>query len=307
MDNADAADARVWIGPDEDSLVAAGVRRGGGRVVALPDANAVVWMHREPEGLRSALHGGIRWVQLSVSGVDAWIADPILRTGPVFTSARGAYAHAVGEQAVALLLAGSRDLHTAARAETWRRPDTRMLRGATVAVVGAGAIGREVIRLLEPFGVRPVAVNRSGEPVPGAIRTLPATRLDEVWPVADYFVLAAPGTSDTRCVVGAAELRAMPRHAWLVNVGRGSLVDTEALVLALGAGIVRGAALDVTEPEPLPAEHPLWTQPRCLITSHSANPPEARRHGMAERVERNVVRWTRGEPLIGEIDLARGY
>jgi phosphoglycerate dehydrogenase-like enzyme len=181
----------------------------------------------------------------------------------------------------------------------------RALEGATVAIVGAGGIGRALISLLAPFGAEAIAVTRRGRPVTGAARTLPADRLAEAWPAADYVVVAAPATDGTRHLVGASELAAMREDAWLVNVARGSLVDTEALVRALRERAIGGAALDVTDPEPLPDGHPLWEL--ALITPHVATPPDAEARHFARRVAENVRRLAAREPLEGEIDPEGGY
>jgi len=298
---------QVWVGPDPDPVIEDGVRRGGGQLTPSDDAEVVVWLGRVPAGLAQHLHPGVRWVQLALSGVDSWVGDPVMDSGPEFLAVRGIYAPQVAEHALALLLAGARDLARAARSTSWDRPDTRMLAGATVVIVGAGAIGKELIRFLHPFRCRVVAVNRTGTPVEGAARTLPVSRLDEACAMGEYVVLAAPATPDTHALIGERQLARMPRDAWIVNVGRGPLIDTAALTTALAEGVVRGAALDVTEPEPLPADHPLWREPRCLITSHSANPADARLASLADRVAENVGRFARGEPLLGHIDPRSGF
>ena len=297
----------VWIGPGEDPRVTDAVLRSDGRLVEPNQAEAVVWLNPRPGGLDAVLHQGVRWVQLPLAGVEAWIGDPVLTSGPLFTSARGAYAKAVAEHALALLLAGSRRLADAARSTSWNRPDTRMLTGAGVVVIGAGGIGIELIRYLAPFECRITAVNRSGDPVEGADETLPVSRLDEACGRGDYLVVAAPATPATNALIGADQLARMSPEAWLVNIARGSLIDTEALTAALAAGRIGGAALDVTEPEPLPAGHPLWTEPRCLITSHSANPTAARLQALADRVAENLARYARGDELIGVIDPEAGF
>ena len=161
-----------------------------------------------------------------------------------------------------------------------------------MAIIGTGSIGRALIELLEPFRVEVLAVTRRGRD-----GTIPIDRVGEVWPHADFVVIAAPSTPATRHLVGAAELAAMRQDAWLVNVARGSLVDTDALVAALAAGEIGGAALDVTDPEPLPDGHPLWTEPRALITPHVANPDATLRLYLASLVRENVRRFAAGEPL----------
>ena len=215
----------------------------------------------------------------------------------------------MAEHTLGLILAGARRLHLAARATSWRTKELNghTLEGRRVAIVGAGGIGRSLIDMLEPFGTEVIAVTRSGREVEGAAESLPADRLAEVWPRADVVVLAAPATGETKHLLGEAELRALPEHAWVVNVARGSLVDTDALVRVLADGTIAGAALDVTEPEPLPDDHPLWSEPRALITPHTANPPQALLRRLAGRVEENVRRFGAGDDLLGVVDLDRDY
>ena len=252
----------------------------------------------------------MRWVQLSSAGVEQWVRAGTVGGDRTFTSATGAYGRPVAEHALALMLAADKGLPAFARARGWDRDGrarTRALEGATVAIVGAGGIGRALIGLLEPFGAEVLAVTRRGHDVPGAAGTYAATDLAQVWPEAHHVVIAAPATEGTRRLVGAGELAAMREDAWLVNVARGSLVDTEALVTALREHAIAGAALDVTDPEPLADDHPLWELPNALITPHVGTPLEAERLRFAERVRLNVRRFAAGEPLEGVIDAGRGY
>ena len=124
---------------------------------------------------------------------------------------------------------------------------------------------------------------------------------------ADAVVVALALTAETRHVIDASVLEAMPEHAMLVNVGRGGHIDTEALVAALAAGSIGGAALDVTDPEPLPDGHPLWDEPRCLITPHVGNTPEMGAPLLESRVRENVSRFAIGRPLLGPVDVDAGY
>lgn len=299
---------RVHVGPEPDETLVAAVRRAGGRVVEdLDEAEAVVWLDSDPGSLMSLLHGRLRWVQLPSAGVRRWVEVGLLDRDLVVTSAVGAYAPQVAEHALALLLACFRQLHRYARTSSWIEQETRSLSGSTVAIVGAGSIGTTLVDLLRPLQVQVVAVNRSGDAVDGAQETLPASRLDEVWPKVDAVVLAAPATPETYHLVGRAQLTAMRDDAVLVNVGRGTLVETDALVEALAAGDIRVAGLDVTDPEPLPDDHPLWREPGALITCHTANPPDALEAALAERIERNVERFAAGEPLLGVVHPDRGY
>jgi phosphoglycerate dehydrogenase-like enzyme len=296
----------VYVGPAPVDAVLDAVRAGGGEPASLDEADAVVWTGNDPREL-PALRERVRWVQLPSAGVESWLEAGVVDGSRPFTSAAGAYARSVAEHALALVLAGARRLPEAARAHRWGAPPGAGLYGRTVAVVGAGGIGRELIALLAPLGVEILAVTRRGRPVEGAASSRPAERVGEVWPAADFVVLAAPATAATRHLVGREQLAAMRPGAWLVNIARGSLVDTDALVEALRAGGIGGAALDVTEPEPLPDGHPLWHEPRALITPHVANPPAAYDAEFQERVRENVARFAAGRELLGRIDPAAGY
>ncbi|MGH3706342.1 MAG: NAD(P)-dependent oxidoreductase, partial [Agromyces sp.] len=156
-------------------------------------------------------------------------------------------------------------------------------------------------------GAHVTVVRRSTEPVAGAERTLPTARLDEALGDADVVVLAAALTGDSRGLIGEAELRRMPRGAVLVNVARGGLVDTEALVDALESGRLGGAGLDVTDPEPLPTGHPLWQAPNCIVTPHVADTEEMTVPLFAERISQNVLALLGDGDFVGRIDPSAGY
>jgi phosphoglycerate dehydrogenase-like enzyme len=305
----------VYVGPERDQFGAeyAGalieaVKRGGGTIVADPkEAEAIVWLGSNRTKLPSMLHPGVRWVQLPSAGVESWVKEGLIDAERVYTSAAGVYSETVAEHALALMLAGARRLPESARATSWEVGWGRTLAGSTIVVLGAGGIGRAVIRMLEPFGTRSLAVTRRGREVPGATAGYSADQTEELWPEGDFFVVAAPATADTKKMIGARELDMMQNHAWIVNVARGSLIDTDALVEALAEGQIGGAALDVTDPEPLPEGHPLWTEPRALITPHTANPPDALARALAGRIEENVARFKAGEELTAVVDVEAGY
>jgi len=295
----------IHIGPSEDAKLAAAVRAGGADVAPLEGADAVVWFGGPGE--LPELPASVRWVQLPAAGVESWMER--VRSAPevTWTSAAGAYATDVAEHALALLLAGVRGLARYARAASWDPQDDRLLEGSEVAIVGAGGIGRALIELLRPHDVEILAVTRRGIDVAGADRTLGAERLHDVWGMADHVVIGAPATDATRRLVGARELARMKPHSWIVNIARGSLIDTDALVAALQEERIGGAALDVTDPEPLPDGHPLWSSPRAIITPHVANPYSAQMRKLGERVRENVARFAAGEPLLAPVEQDRGY
>ncbi|MGR6920942.1 D-isomer specific 2-hydroxyacid dehydrogenase family protein [[Actinomadura] parvosata] len=297
----------VHVGPEPVPALIDAVRRAGARVVPLAEAEAIVYYGNDDPGeVRSMLHEGIRWVQLPHAGVERWADAGVITEYPVFTAATGSYGRPVAEHALALMLAAARNLHRLARATTWLPNTSRELTGSTVAIVGCGGIGRALIGMLEPFACRIVAVSDSGA-VPGADVVLPRARYREALPEADYVVVAAPATPGTRGMFGTHEFGLMRQDAWLVNVARGGLVVTGDLVEALRSGRIGGAALDVTDPEPLPDGHPLWTLENVLITPHSANPRPAYWRGLAERVTENVRRFRDGEPLEGVVSPAQGF
>ncbi|MDN4615265.1 D-isomer specific 2-hydroxyacid dehydrogenase family protein [Leifsonia sp. F6_8S_P_1B] len=313
------ADRRPEPGPiavlpnAEDRFVEA-VEAAGGTVEPLSDrTRGVVWLsYREakdfPEILRE--HPGIGWVQLPYAGVDAFseILAEEDRPGLVWTSAKGAYAQPVAEHALALTLALLRVLPKRVRARSWAtEQEGRSLYGLDVVIVGAGGIALELMRLLEPFGARVTIVRRSADPVPGAERTVTADRLEEVLPTADVVVIAAALTGGTRHLFDARRLAAMKPTAYLVNIARGGLVDSDALLEALRAGTIAGAALDVTDPEPLPDGHPLWDEPNCLITPHQADTPEMTAPLLAERIRLNVHAFLDDGRFVGIVDPSAGY
>lgn len=304
----DGARHNIWIGPGEPpaALVAA-VVHAGGRVTSAEQASAIVWFGGSPSDMRSYLHSGIRWVQLPGAGIEGFIAAGVVTTDRLYTSAAGSYGLSVAEHALALMLAGSHRLHHLARARTWTDPAPTSLRHSCVVIVGCGGIGLALIELLRPFETDVVAITRSGRAVPGASVSTTPDELHKALANADFVVVAAPSTAETSAMIGTPELATMPPTAWLINVARGALVDTDALVQALRSGQIGGAALDVTDPEPLPDDHPLWDEPNALITPHSANPASLHLPQLAVRVEDNVRRYINGEQLVGMVDLDAGY
>lgn len=299
--------ARVFVGPDRPALLLAAVERAGGSLVPVTEANAVVWTTGDAGALRAVLHPGIEWVQLASAGVEEWLESGVVDDARLWTSARGLYASRVAEHVVALILAAAKGLIGAARRETWNGREVDLLEGATVGIVGAGSIGGETFRRLEPFGVRRIGLTRSGASVPGADLSVGAGGLDELLRESGYVVLAAPLTPETERLIGARELALLGPQGWLVNVARGRLVDTNALVDALRDGIVGGACLDVTDPEPLPDGHPLWRCDNVLVTPHVANPWSRHDELLEARVAENVERFRSGHTLLGLVDVERGY
>lgn len=300
---------RVHVGPRPVPGLEAAVLAGGGALSSLAGAEAIVYYgNDDPEELAAMLHPGIRWVQLPHAGVEPWQRAGLITGTPTFSCSSGAYGEAVAEHTLALMLAASRSLHKHARASEWGPKNTRMFVGSTVALIGAGGIGAHLMRMLVPFRCRILAVAR--QPVVGADRTVAHDDYREVLSQADFVVVAAPYTVQTHHMISTRELGLMKDDAWLVNIARGPLVDTNALAEAVAAGMIGGAALDVTDPEPLPAGHPLWTLPNVLITPHCANPDTEYWAGLTERTRANVSAYNRtGGPfdLTGVVRPELGY
>lgn len=295
---------RVHVGPDATPELEESVLAAGCALSDLSGAEGVVWLGRDPAALLPRLPAAVTWLQLPDAGVDRWLRAGVLTPGRVVTSARGLYGQQVAEHAVALLLACTRRLVEAARKGVWAPEELRgrMLSSLNVAVVGSGDIGRALLPVLLSLKCRVVMVNRSGTPVEGAALTLPSTRLLEALTGSDALVLAVPSTAETVGMIDAAALACLRPSSVLVNVGRGDAVVSGALLRALDNGPVAAAALDVTDPEPLPVGDPLWQHPRVLITPHTANPPEAKLASLARRVRDNSERFARGQELVDVVE-----
>ncbi|HEX5302045.1 MAG TPA: D-isomer specific 2-hydroxyacid dehydrogenase family protein [Streptosporangiaceae bacterium] len=301
----------VAVAPAEAPWAVEAIRRGGGQPVRLDEKpSGLVWTDPGAiDELRSVLraHPGVSWVQLPMAGIERVAEAGVLDHRRQWTSAKGAYAEPVAEHALALLLAGLRSLPERARARAWGQPAAQTLFGQPVTIVGGGGIAVALLRLLEPFRVQVTVVRRRAEPVPGAVRTVPPSQLRESLAGARAVVLTLALTAQSRGLIGPEELDVMDRRAWLVNVARGGLVDTAALVAALRSDQIGGAALDVTEPEPLPPGHPLWDLPNCLITPHTADTEEMTEPLLAARIAENVRRLADGRELEGLVDPDLGY
>ncbi|MEV0332598.1 D-isomer specific 2-hydroxyacid dehydrogenase family protein [Nocardia sp. NPDC050717] len=309
----------IAIGPEQPSprLLEKAIVGAGAKVGELADADALIWTGT-PAAFPATLPAALRWVQLPAAGIEDFFDAGVFAAHPdvSFTSAAGAFAHSVAEHALMLLLAGVRYLPEHLRATSWQQreffPHVGSLRGKTVTILGAGGIGRALIPMLAPLGAHVIAVNRSGRPVTGAgipaeVETVPAEQVSRVWSHTDHVVVAAPATAATRHLIGADELARLRPSSWVINVARGSLIDTDALVDALSRGVIGGAGLDVTDPEPLPDGHRLWTLPNAIITPHDSNPPQLRLAAFADHVGANVARFVAGEPLLAIIEPERGY
>lgn len=292
------------------------VREAGAEITAPEHAEALVWTAAGPEvgadGPRQlqrllAQHPHLAWVQLPWAGVEEYAAAGVFDHDRWWTCGKGVYADPVAEHALALALAGLRELARFSRAQSWGDQAGISLMGGAATIFGGGGIARSLIDLLQPFGCHLTVVRRSDAPLEGVDRVLPFEQRYEALRGADVVFLALALTPETEQLIGEVELELMEPHAWLVNVGRGSHVVTSDLVAALRGDVIGGAALDVTDPEPLPDNHPLWDLPNCLITPHTANTEDMAKPLLGGRITENLRRYAAGEPLLGVVDPDAGY
>ena len=281
---------------------------GGGQIVPPSQASAVVWTAaRDAAGLNQLLHDcpNIDWVQVPFAGIENFVS--ILDDRRTWTCGKGVYAEPVAEHAIGLALAGMRHIAAYARSSEWSQPAGRNLIGAAVTIVGGGGITESLIRLLSAFKCNITVVRRTVEHIEGADIVVGQENLVDALVGADVVFLALSLTAETVGLIGRPEFELMEPHAWIINVARGGHIVTDDLVWALENSIIGGAALDVTDPEPLPANHPLWSLPNCIITPHVGNTPEMAVPLLSTRITENVQRYMHGDALIGLVDVRHGY
>ena len=303
---------KVAVEPEcwrRESLVQA-VEDGGGTVTDPDVAEALVWAEPARADLLPSMlddNTNIDWVQLPYAGIEPFLE--MLRSRPPLTWAcgKGVYASPVAEHVLAMALAGLRGLATYAQADSWSEPQGKNLFGANVTILGGGGITEHLIPLLEPFDCNITVVRNQTSPVQGATTVVARDALHSVLPSSDLLILALALTPETIGIISKTELALLPNDAWLINVARGGHLVTGDLVEALQAGSIGGAALDVTDPEPLPNGHPLWSLDNCIITPHIGNTPEMGLPLLAQRVTENVERRIAGSSLVGPVDVDLGY
>ena len=280
-----------------------------------PDPDALLDCWAGPTRIVAALRRapGLRWIHARSAGLDRVLVPEVVAHPAVLTNGRGAFSPALAEFALAALLFFAKDLRRLVAqqaAGAWQPFDMDRLEGRTVGIVGYGDIGRAVASRLRPLGVEILALRRrpglSAED-PLVKETFPPEGVVELVARADDVVVAAPLTPGTLGLVGREAIAAMKRTAVLVNVGRGPVVDEPALVEALEQGLIRGAALDVFETEPLPAGHALWRLPNVLLSPHCADHVPGWVDEAMRVFLRQLERFRRGEPLRDVVDKAAGY
>ena len=287
-----------------------------GLVAELPDTDIFVGFSLRAEQFGHARK--LKWLHSTAAGVGQLMYPELRRSGIEVTNASGVHTIPMAEHILGLLVAMARrfpdcfryqQLAHWAQQELWNAPvRPRELHGQTLLLIGFGAIGRAVAKIAHPLGMRVWAVTRSGEG-DGALaeKIVPVTMLHEVLSEADFVILAAPETPETRRMIGAPELARMKPSAYFMNVSRGALVDEPSLIAALERREIAGAALDVASQEPLPPESPLWKLENVFITPHMSAVSEHLWTRQTDLLLTNLERWFSGGELLNRVDLERGY
>ena len=259
---------------------------------------------------RNAPH--LRWVQATSAGIGEFIQSAGLEnSGITFTTAAGVHAIPLSEFVILGLLYITKNvpwLKEQQAGHAWQRYTSEQLAGKRVLVIGLGNVGRETALKCARMGIEVLGMSATAhEPPEGVTRLVKRHELLDVLPGIDALILSVPHTSDTYHLIGQKELAALPRTAVLVNVSRGSVVDEPELVAALRQGRLAGAALDVFEHEPLPADNPLWDMPNVLISPHSASTVADENHRIVDLFIDNLGRYLDGRPLRNVFVASRGY
>ena len=297
-----AEDARWYFAQNEIQLREA---LGEAEILLGWDFRAGILREVWPEARR------LKWIHWGGAGVDALLFPELVESDVMVTNARGVFDRPMAEYVLGLIIAFTKRF-----AETWARQSRRRwrhrltdtLQGKNVLIIGAGSIGRETARLCATVGMCVSGVGRrarDGDPDFGRVHACES--LHRALPDADFVVIAAPLTRETRRLFTAEHFRRMKRSARLLNVGRGAIVDQADLVRALDTGEIAGAALDVFEEEPLPATSPLWSLPNVIVSPHMSGDFNGYEHALAEVFIENYRRYREGEPLLNLVDKTLGF
>jgi phosphoglycerate dehydrogenase-like enzyme len=282
----------------------------------LPDTHIFVGASLRPEQFASA--GRLEWIHSTSAGVSQLMYPQLQRSGVTVSNAGGIFSVPMAEHTLGFILALARNFPASLRfqdqakwamQELWNQPQRLTeINGNILVIVGFGSIGRELAKRAAACGMRVWGVNRSGRgDLAAAERILAVQDLDEALPEADYLVLAAPETAETRNLIGARQIARMKPGARLINIARGSLLDEAALVEALASGHLGGAALDVASVEPLPPDSRLWSAPNLLISPHTSAISERLWERETELLLKLLGEWFGGKELSNRVDLSRGY
>lgn len=259
--------------------------------------------------------GNLKWLHLPTSGTEFY-CDSSLYKNPdkiILTNATGIFGQQLAEHALALLLALTRQIHRSIRnmsAPVWHEWEPlRDIYRSTVGIIGFGDIGKALAERLKPFGCKEIiGIKRVPGKCPDCLDRIAGTdALDEVIAISDYLILCLPGTQETAGIITRERIFSMKKNAILINVGRGTVIDQDALIDALKAGHIAGAGLDVVTPEPLPYDNPLWSMPNVIITPHTAYVSAYNLERRMQIFKDNFKRFLNGERMMNKVDLVLGY
>lgn len=280
---------------------------------ALPGADALFMWHFASTALRDAgpYADRLRWIHQAGAGVDKVLVPWVVESDITVTNSRGVFDRSIAEYVLGLVLSFAKDLPRTLALQgehTWLHRETEMVHGRSALVVGAGPIGRMIARLLRGVGMAVSGVGRTAREHDDDFGTvLAASGLHDALPAADYVIVAAPLTDDTRGMFDATAFAAMRPTARFVNIGRGEIVVQPDLVEALRSGRIAAAALDVFEQEPLPDDSPLWDMPNVVVSPHMSADFVGWLDVLAEVFVDNFRRWHAGTPLRNVVDKQLGY
>ena len=283
---------------------------GGAKLSPMgPEVRGLIWTdYSSPEALGELIDRNpqLEWVQLPFAGVDAFAKQ--LDKNVLFTSAKGAYREPVAEHALMLALALGRKLPVRIKASSWGKRDAFSFYDSKVLLIGAGGISEELRKLLAPFRAEITVVRNNAElPFPGAKKVAGLEKLDSLIPEADLVIVTCALTDQTRGLINYQRLSLFKPTAYLVNVARGPIVVSDDLLSALDEGLLAGAGLDVTDPEPLPDGHAFFGRDDLILTPHTADTKEIVTRLFATRIEQNVKAFLGNGAWVGEVSPSLGY
>ena len=269
----------------------------------------ILMAYSSPPGVLSAMPK-LRWLQGMMAGVEGWLALPDLPKDLPITSARGTHEESMPENILAGILYVAKPYAVAAanqKAGKWVQTMAQPVTGKTLGILGLGAIGKNVARVVAPLGLRVVGTKRRPEPMENVAKVVGPERSAEILAESDFVLNLLPATPETNNFINAERLAQMKPTAWLLNFGRGHTIKDEDLVAAVKAKKIAGAVLDVFRTEPLPADHPFWTTENILVLPHIGGPHPQRDKFVARLMAENLGRFLDGKPLKELVDRKAGY
>lgn len=284
-----------------------------GLAVAVADADALFLWDFFSSAVRQVWDraAALRWIHVAAAGVDKLLFEELIDSDVIVTNARGVFDRPIAEFVLASVLAFAKDIHRGhdlQLARTWKHRETLTVAGTTALIVGTGAIGRAIARLLRAVGMDVRGAGRTAraaDPDFGTVIASDVLARHAGW--ADHVIMAAPLTQATRGLIDSTVLAAMKPTAHLINVGRGPCVVEEHLIAALAGGQIAGASLDVFATEPLPATHPLWSMPGVVVSAHMSGDAVGWLDTLARQFADNALRWLDGGDLVNVVDKRLGF